>query len=188
LARRFYDQTVYGTVQEYRKDGWSNFQGFTLEAERRYSGGYGFQVFYKVGNLLEAGGRQWRVTVPEVNAYLPGAVPADFDERNRLLNYRRSDEVPKHRVRWNWIADLPFGRGKLLGRNAGEVVDKFIGGWQIAGMGSLRSTYFTLPVVEWLHSREPHQHHGPGDRQAQRGDGSARQLQARFRTPPAMAG
>src|SRR5205823_2128196 len=84
--------------------------------------------------------------VPEVNSFLPGAVPADFDARNRLLNYRRSDEVPKHRLRWNWIADLPIGRGKALGRNAGNVLDKFIGGWQIAGLGSLRSNYFTLPT------------------------------------------
>jgi hypothetical protein len=49
-------------------------------------------------------------------------------------------------VRWNWIADLPFGHGKWLGRNAGGVLDKIIGGWQIAGMGSLRSTYFGLPT------------------------------------------
>jgi hypothetical protein len=146
VARRPYDQTVYGTVQEYRRSGWSNFHGLSLEAERRYSGGYGFQLFYTMGNLLEAGGQQWRVTVPEVNQFLPGAVPVDFDERNRLLNYRRSNQVPKHRVRWNWIADLPFGKGKFLGRNAGGVLDKFIGGWQIAGMGSLRSNYFTLPT------------------------------------------
>jgi hypothetical protein len=146
VARRFYDQTVYGTVQEYRKDGWSNFSGLSLEAERRYSAGYGFQLFYTVGNALEAGGEQWRRTVPEVNSYFPGAVPADYHDRNRFLNYRRDTDVPKHRLRWNWIADLPFGRGKPLGGKVPGLVDKFIGGWQIAGMGSLRSTYFTLPT------------------------------------------
>jgi hypothetical protein len=62
------------------------------------------------------------------------------------VSYRRDVDVPKHRLRWNWIADLPFGRGKFLGRNAGGVLDKFIGGWQIAGMGSLRSYYFALPT------------------------------------------
>ena len=92
------------------------------------------------------GGRQWRVTVPEVNSYLPGAVPAGFDQRNRFLNYRRSNEVPKQRLRWNWIADLPVGKGKPLARNASGVLDKLIGGWQIAGLGSLRDNYFTLPT------------------------------------------
>jgi hypothetical protein len=137
---------VYGTVQEYRKDGWGNFSGVALEAERRFSGGFAFQVFYNVGNALEAGGEQWRITVPELNSYLPGAVPSDFEERARFLNYRRDIDVPKHRLRWNWIADLPFGRGKPLAGNAGNLLDKLIGGWQIAGMGSLRSTYFTLPT------------------------------------------
>lgn len=146
VARRAYDQTVYGTVNEYRKDGWGNFSGATFEAERRYSGGYGFQVFYNIGNALEAGGEQWSITTPELNYFLPGAVPADFHERTRLLSYRRDTDTPKHRVRWNWIVDLPFGKGKPLGRNAGGLLDKVIGGWQIAGMGSLRSTYFALPT------------------------------------------
>jgi len=146
VARRPYDQTVYGTIREYRKEGWGNFSGITLEAERRYSGGYGFQVFYNMGNALEAGGEQWRRVVYDPSYYLPGAVPQDFHERARLLHYRRDTDVPKHRVRWNWIVDLPFGKGKPLGRNASGFVDKVIGGWQIAGMGSLRSTYFTLPT------------------------------------------
>jgi hypothetical protein len=49
-------------------------------------------------------------------------------------------------VRWNWIADLPFGRGKWLGKNAGGVLDRIVGGWQVAGIGNLRSNYFTLPT------------------------------------------
>ena len=143
---RAYDQTVYGTVNEYRKDGWGNFSGATFEVERRYTGGYGFQLYYSVGNNLMAGGDSYRSVTAAPNAFLPGTVPTDYEERARLLNYRRDTGTPKHRVRWNWIADLPFGKGKLIGRNAGGVLDKFIGGWQIAGMGSLRSTYFALPT------------------------------------------
>ncbi len=39
-----------------------------------------------------------------------GAAPTDFDARNRFRNHRRHPDVPKHRLRWNWIVDLPFGR------------------------------------------------------------------------------
>jgi hypothetical protein len=128
--------------------GWSNFHGISLEAEHRYSKGYAFQLNYTMGNALQAGGQQWNSAayVRELNQFLPGAVPSDFDERNRFLNYRRDTDVPKHRVRWNWLMDLPFGKGKALGHNAGRVLDKFIGGWQLAGLGSLRSTYFALPT------------------------------------------
>ena len=55
-----------------------------------------------------------------LNTYLPGAVPTDFDARNRFLNYKRDPNTPKHQIRWNFIAELPIGRGKkLLGNSKG---------------------------------------------------------------------
>jgi hypothetical protein len=148
VARRPYDQTVYGGVEEFRMTGWSNYHGAQFEVERRYSQGYAFQLFYNVGNALAAGGQQWSGTsvIQQVENYLPGAVPTDENERNKLINYQRDTSIPKHRVRWNWIVDLPFGKGKPLGRNAGGFLDRVIGGWQIAGMGNLRSNYFALPT------------------------------------------
>ncbi|MEK7407889.1 MAG: TonB-dependent receptor [Acidobacteriota bacterium] len=136
VARRPWDQQVYGGLSEWRKTGWSNYGGVQVELERRYNKGYGYQVFYVVGNTLAAGGQNWSGTsvISDLNQFLPGRVPAGMDERNRFLNYQRDTSIPKHRVRWNFIVDLPFGKGKLLG------------GWQIAGMGSLRSTYFSLPT------------------------------------------
>ena len=48
--------------------------------------------------------------------------------------------VPKHRFNWNFIADLPFGKGQTI-RAAGEgpVLDRVMGGWQVAGSGSTSS-------------------------------------------------
>ena len=142
----FFDQTVYGTVTEIRMSGWSNFNGISLEAEHRYSHGYGFQLSYTMGNALQAGGQQWNTpyTVRELNYFLPGAVPTDYDARNRFLNYRRDTDIPKHSVKWNWLVDLPFGKGKPLGRNAGRVLDKFIGGWQL---GSIMSYQTGFPIT-----------------------------------------
>jgi len=146
VARRFFDQKTYGTLEEYKPIGFGNSNGFQLELERRYSKGYGFQVFYVMDNNLAAGGLGYNGIIPEVNQYLPGQIPLDLDARNRFLNYRRDTSVPKHRVRWNWLVDLPFGKGKPLMGNAGAVLNRIVGGWQIAGMGSLRSTYFSLPT------------------------------------------
>lgn len=145
VATRPFDQEVYGTIEEYLMSGWSNFAGGQLELERRYGKGLAYQFFYNVGNALTAGGRSYNSVIPELNQFLPGRVPEDLHARNRFINYQRDDSVPKHRLRWNWIADLPFGRGKWLGRNAGSILDRIVGGWQIAGMGSLRSNYFSLP-------------------------------------------
>jgi hypothetical protein len=67
----------------------------------------------------------------------------------RLLLYRRDQNVPQHEVRWNCIADLPFGKGKWLGGNSSGIVDKIIGGWQVSGLGRWRSRWFTLPTTNW---------------------------------------
>ncbi len=146
VLRRPFDKVVYGDILEYRGAGWSNYGGAQFELERRYSKGYAYQLFYVVGNDYAAGGQNWSLPIPSYTSFMPGAVPADVNERNRFINYQRDTGIPKHRVRWNWIVDLPFGKGKRIGGAANGVLDKVIGGWQIAGMGYLRSTYFSLPT------------------------------------------
>jgi hypothetical protein len=147
VATRPFDNTTYGTIEEFRKIGWSNWNGVQVELERRYWKGVSFQLFYVMGNAFTAGGQSWSgAFMYDPSQFLPGAVPADFNARNRFLNYNRDTSIPKHRVRWNWLYDLPVGRGKALLGNAHGVVDKVIGGWQVAGLGNLRSTYFSLPT------------------------------------------
>ena len=76
---------------------------------------------------------------------MPGRVPLDQYRRNRLLNYERdTTDMPKHRVRWNYVVDLPFGRGKAIGRNAGRFMNGVIGGWQLSSMGTIFSTWASL--------------------------------------------
>jgi hypothetical protein len=67
----------------------------------------------------------------------------------RLLLYRRDPNVPQHEIGWNWIADLPFGRGKPLLRNSGGVLNHIVGGWQISGLGRWRSRWFSLPTTNF---------------------------------------
>jgi hypothetical protein len=121
--------------------GFSRNNSFQVEVERRYSNGMAGQFFWVTGNTLLAQG-----DIFGSNYYLPGAVPTDPGERNRFLNYARDTGTPKHQMRWNWVADLPFGRGKKFGGNSGGVMEKLIGGWQIAGTGNWRSNYFALPT------------------------------------------
>jgi hypothetical protein len=149
VARRPLDSQTFGTINEYVRTGWSNVQGGQVQLEHRFSKGYAFQFFYTLNNVMTAGGQSYSgssATMRTLNQFLPGAVPGDYDSLNRFLNYQRDITVPKHRVQWNFIADLPFGKGKLIGGNSGKVLDRVIGGWQVAGLGALRTNYFTLPT------------------------------------------
>jgi hypothetical protein len=150
VARRPFDREIFSTIREYQKTGWSNSNSLVAEVQHRYSQGYAFQVFYTMSNALRTAGNGWSDDVlNETNVYLPNAVPTDPDARNRLLYYRRDTDIPKHRVNWNWIVDLPIGRGKPLARNSRGLVNHLIGGWQIAGNGEYRTRYFALPTNLW---------------------------------------
>ncbi|MGE5644245.1 MAG: carboxypeptidase-like regulatory domain-containing protein [Acidobacteriota bacterium] len=148
---RPYSTSPYGEVKRYTRDGWGNANGGTIEIERRLSKGYGFQFFYQLINSAKAGAHGWYGDsgLDPVSSFLPGTVPTNDSERMRLLMYARDWTIPKHEVRWNWIVELPFGKGKPVLRNASKLLDAFVGGWQVTGMGRMRSNYFTLPTDIW---------------------------------------
>ena len=147
-----YDTTTYGSITEYMRRGYSNANGVSLELERRYSRGVGFQLAYTMTNAFTEStlvGNGGGSSVPPVVDFLPGAVPTDFDARNRFLNYQRDTALPHHQLKWNWVADLPFGRDHLLARNAGKFLNTLVGGWQLAGSGTYQSRYWSLPTSNY---------------------------------------
>ena len=136
------------------RTGYSNTHSGQLELERRFSNGLAFQWFYVFtssltttdaggfdsgntninsgGNTIAGGGQ-----VPE-NIQLFGNPNLSYDERLRLVYYR-STTIPPHRIRYNAIYDLPFGRGKAIGGGASRPLDMLVGGWQIATIGDWKS-------------------------------------------------
>lgn len=164
VATRPYDNTTYGTLAEYRKTGWSNYNGILLQLERRYGKGMAFQVSYRLGNTFRAGDQEsgggYTSQVPALNQFLPGAVPSDYNQRNRFLNYGRDASSPKQRLSYNWIVDMPFGKDKRFGHGANRLMNALIGGWQLAGIGSLNSTYLALPTDNWNLTGEPIHQYG----------------------------
>ena len=150
VATRPYDQQVYGNITLYAATGYANFNGMEFQLERRFHRGIGYQIFWNVGNTYlinrDTDDTQSIDAMPSINTFLPGAVSTDFDTRNHFLNYKRDPNTPKHQIRWNFIAELPLGRGKKLLGNSKGVVEKIVGGWQIAGLGSIRQGYWQLPT------------------------------------------
>jgi hypothetical protein len=130
--------------------GYSNTHSAQIEIERKYSKGLAFQWFYNFSRSLttsDAGGftsgngaisaTDGQFQVPE-NIQLLGVPNLSYDARLRL-GYYNNTNVPPHRMRYNAIYDLPFGRGKWLGGGAPRALDFLIGGWQIAAIGDWRS-------------------------------------------------
>ena len=75
--------------------------------------------------------------------------------------YKRDTGVPHDELRWNWIVDLPFGRGKKILGNANKFVDAIIGGWQVSSMGRWKNSWIGLSHRRQLaHRREPVNYYG----------------------------
>ena len=67
----------------------------------------------------------------------------------RFLFYDRDTGVPKHRIRWNWNYDLPFGKGRAFAGNSRGLLNTLIGGWKLSGTGTVLSTWWSLPTANW---------------------------------------
>jgi len=135
-----------------RHNGFSRTNSFQAEVERRYTSGLAFQWFYTFTRSLttsdtggfnfgssgiNSSGSSSAYAVPE-NIVILGAPQLSEDQRLRL-GYANSVEIPAHRIRWNGIYDLPFGKGRKFAGDAKGVVNHVIGGWQVAFIGDWRS-------------------------------------------------
>jgi hypothetical protein len=52
---------------------------------------------------------------------------------NPALNRAPSDFDTRHLITADYLYQLPFGRGKLVGSNMSGVMDQIVGGWQLSG-------------------------------------------------------
>jgi hypothetical protein len=52
-----------------------------------------------------------------------------------------SDFDTTHQVNANWIAELPFGQGRWIAKDAHGVLDAVIGGWQLTGLARWTSGF-----------------------------------------------
>jgi len=62
-----------------------------------------------------------------------------FDLTNPDIGWGYSDFDIRHLFNFNAVWELPFGRGKWLGKNASGWMNEFIGGWQLSGIVAARS-------------------------------------------------
>jgi hypothetical protein len=113
--------------------GNSDYHGMLVSLQKRFSRGFEYDINYTFSKSLDNqssigntvfGGLICDVTNPDLCRG-----PSAFDVR--------------HLFNANFIADLPFGRGRAFGGNMNRFVDAFLGGWTVSGIISARSG---LPV------------------------------------------
>lgn len=104
-------------------DGRSNYNAWEIELQKRFSNGVLFDVNYAWARAFNY---QYQASDPVSNPlskYDYGPVPAQ----------------PKSVFHWNYVYELPYGKGRRFGDTAPSVVTAIIGGWQLAGIGTWQS-------------------------------------------------
>jgi hypothetical protein len=147
VARRAFDQKVWGTIREYRKTG-GRFNGMEFEPERRYS--KASAVSYVLGTPWRRASRgHWYRS--GTNQFMPGTVLTNYYDLNRFLNYQRDTEVPKPSG-GTGLADLPFRQRQADRRQRGRVeqADR-----RLADRRHGQPEHHLLPTSDWNFTGEP---------------------------------
>ena len=92
----------------------------------------------QAGALKGAINYTWSKTIDNISAD-GGGNAIQLDSYNFSLMRARSDIDRPHTFNWSASYTLPFGRGKLIGRDMPDWVDRIAAGWEVGSLGFLTS-------------------------------------------------
>jgi len=114
-----------------QNDGWSNYNGLNVRAEKRMSSGFQLLAAYTFGKHLDIAGPDEYVHGESTGALKELRGPSQVDVRHRFVT--------------SYIYELPLGRGKPLGGNVSGSLDKLVGGWRLTGVTSFQTGFPLTP-------------------------------------------
>jgi hypothetical protein len=174
-----YDQTTWGAFNFSEKDGWSNDNALHVNYQRLFHHGIAYQINYVFSRALHLGSNTAptyassiypsanypgvlgtaATLTPAYGAVYPGNTPparpagwpiwAHYHSLERFEGYGLDATVPIHHINFNGIIDLPFGRGKRFLGNANRFMNELVGGFQLAGDGTIISQSFQPSAGNW---------------------------------------
>ncbi|MPZ17514.1 MAG: TonB-dependent receptor plug domain-containing protein [Luteitalea sp.] len=111
----------------------STYHALEVTWQRRFGNGFGYLLGYTLSQSKDT--RSFDPAFTRVSTGTnQSASSTPFDIQNRELNFAPSDFDRTHVFQGSFVTELPFGRGKLVGDDAGPALDALIGGWQVAGI------------------------------------------------------
>jgi hypothetical protein len=122
--------------------GTSSYHALQVSLRKQFSHGVQFDfnyTFSKSIDITSAASRVGFAVSGYQNIGLVGTRLANAFSPN--LARAVSDYDLTHQLNLNWIADLPIGKGRALGRNASGVLNALIGDWQVSGLARWTSGF-----------------------------------------------
>ena len=125
----------FHSLYAWRSIGNANYHALQASVRKKMSNGVQFDFNYTFSKSIDLSSDAERIDAWSglggqiINSWSPNQLRAvsDFDTT--------------HQINANWIAQLPFGRGKPFAGNAGGVMEAVIGGWQLSGLARWTSGF-----------------------------------------------
>ena len=129
----------YGNIiNRLESEGQSIYHAGKLDIQRRFSQGVQFGLSYTFAKLITDAGEDVFGGSP-----LNGVVQNPF---NRSALRSVSPSIPPHSLVFNYILELPFGKGKRF-LDRGGFVDRLVGGFQVTAIHRYRSGPALVPAI-----------------------------------------
>jgi hypothetical protein len=110
----------------------SFYNGLEVKFEKRFSNGLTFRTAYTWSKDLGTG------------QGTPGGAIQNAADASAGRGYVEPDF--RHRFVASWVYQLPFGRGKMFGRNWNRATDLILGGWDLNGIATVRTGEATTAI------------------------------------------
>jgi hypothetical protein len=118
----------FGFIEWRSQDGESKYKGVDVALEKSFSQGYSFGVAYTLGDSKDNTSEQ--LTTQGSNAF-------PQNSRDFSAWYGPSDYDVRHRLTVNFVAELPFGKGRKWATSG--VGAALLGDWTISGIFAARA-------------------------------------------------
>ena len=122
--------------------GNSNYNALQASVRKQMGHGLQFDLNYTYSKSIDLTSTASRVGFALVGYQNIGLLGSRLENAFRPRDNRAvSDFDTTHQINANWIAELPFGKGRKFAANAGGVVEALVGGWQLSGLTRWTSGY-----------------------------------------------
>jgi len=121
----------FSSLYAWRSMANANYNAMQVSLRHRMMYGFQFDLNYTFSKSIDLASDAERIAPASsisslnniiINAWNP-------NQERGVSSY----DVP-HQFNANWLVELPFGRGRAIGRDSSRLLDAVIGGWQLSGL------------------------------------------------------
>lgn len=126
-----YYSPQYSSLYAWRSMANANYNALQVSLRHRMVNGFQFDFNYTFSKSIDLASDAERIGPASYTSSLNNIIINAWNP-NQERGVSSFDAT--HQFNANWIVELPFGRGRKIGRESNRILDAFIGGWQVSGL------------------------------------------------------